>query len=225
MLFGVMTLIGNLCASQIVQAWGAFKTSAVFIVCIVIGAALWAFGAGIYPVMAAGAAIWGLGFAAATAMQQVRLIAAAPALATASVAINNTALYLGQAIGSGIGSARGELNTMSFVALAFITASFAVLWLTRFAPEQFGVRFDSDTIQLLARVFDRALEGFLKDMPGMKDEARLHSELAKYIVAIARTGERDEGRLATKSYLKLRSLQGANTNMEPSFEGEPQVRL
>jgi MFS transporter, DHA1 family, inner membrane transport protein len=215
LLFGVMTLVGNICASRLVQVWGAFKTSAVFIICIVIGAALWAFGAGLYPLMAAGAAIWGLGFAAATAMQQVRLIAAAPALATASVAINNTALYLGQAIGSGIGSVlftRGELNTMSFVALAFITASFAVLWLTRFAPEQFGVRFDSETIQLLARVFDRALEGYLKDMPAMKDQSRLHSELAKYIVAAAQTGELDEDRLATSGYLKLQSLQGGNSN-------------
>src|SRR4030081_3541332 len=40
LLFGVMTLIGNVCASRLVQAWGAFKTSAVFIACIVLGAAL-----------------------------------------------------------------------------------------------------------------------------------------------------------------------------------------
>jgi MFS transporter, DHA1 family, inner membrane transport protein len=221
LLFGVMTLIGNVSTSRLVQVWGAFKTSAVFMVCIVVGAALWAFGAGIYPLMAAGAAIWGLGFAAATAMQQVRLIAAAPALATASVAINNTALYLGQAIGSGIGSVlftRGELNTMGFAALAFITASLGVLWLTRFAPERFGVRFDSDTIQLLARVFDRALERYLKDMPVMKDETGLHSELARYIVAVAQTGELDEDRLATGGYLKLQSLQGANSNLGAPFD-------
>jgi DHA1 family inner membrane transport protein len=221
LLFGVMTLVGNVCASQLVQVWGAFKTSAVFIVCIVFGAALWAIGAGIYPLMAAGAAIWGLGFAAATAMQQVRLIAAAPALATASVAINNTVLYLGQAVGSGIGSAlfaRGRLTAMSFAALALVAAAFGILWLTRFAPERFGVRFDSDTIQLLARVFDRALERYLKNMPVVKDETRLHAELAKYIVAVAQTGERDEDRLATRGYLMLRSLQGADTDMEPAFD-------
>lgn len=102
-LFGVMTLAGNLCASRVVRRWGAFTTSAVFMACVVFGAGLWAFGAGIYPSMAAGAAIWGFGFAAVTAMQQVRLIMTAPPLATASVAINNTAL--GQAIGSAIGGA------------------------------------------------------------------------------------------------------------------------
>jgi DHA1 family inner membrane transport protein len=214
LLFGFMTLVGNICASRLVQTWGAFKTSAVSIVCIVLGAALWAFGAGTYPLMAAGAAIWGLGFAAATAMQQVRLIAAAPALATASVAINNTALYLGQAVGSGIGSvlfSRGKLNAMSFVALALVAASFGVLWLTRFAPERFGIRFDSDTIQLLARVFDQALERHLKDRPVVEAETGSHAELARYLVAVAQTGELDEDRLVTKGYLKLQSLQGAST--------------
>ena len=71
--------------------------------------------------MAAGAAIWGFGFAAVAAMQQVRLIRAAPPLATASVAINNTAVYLGQAIGAAIGGAMfaaGRLNAMGFVGLA-----------------------------------------------------------------------------------------------------------
>jgi predicted MFS family arabinose efflux permease len=137
-LFGVMTLVGNLCASRVVQPWGAFRTSAVFMACVVLGAGLWAFGAGIYPSMAAGAAIWGFGFAAVTAMQQVRLIMTAPPLATASVAINNTALYLGQAIGSGIGGAmfaREALHAMGFVGLAPVALSFGVLWLTRPAPE------------------------------------------------------------------------------------------
>jgi DHA1 family inner membrane transport protein len=137
-LFGVMTLAGNLCASRVVRRWGAFTTSAVFMACVVLGAGLWAFGAGIYPSMAAGAAIWGFGFAAVTAMQQVRLIMTAPPLATASVAINNTALYLGQAIGSGIGGAmfaREALYAMGFVGLVPVVLSFGILWFTRAAPD------------------------------------------------------------------------------------------
>ena len=46
-LFGVMTLVGNICASRVVQTWGAFRTSAVFMAFMVLGVALWAFGAGI----------------------------------------------------------------------------------------------------------------------------------------------------------------------------------
>jgi len=218
LLFGTMTLIGNVGASRLVGAWGAFKTSAVFIICIVMGAALWTFGAGTYSLMAAGAAIWGLGFAAATAMQQVRLIAAAPALATASVAINNTALYLGQAAGAGIGSllfSRGKLNDMGFVAVALVAAAFGVLWLTRLAPELFGARFDSDTIQLLARAFDRAMERFLRDAPRVNEETGLHAGLAKHLVAAAQTGELDEDRLARSGYLALRD---ANARNEPPFD-------
>jgi DHA1 family inner membrane transport protein len=209
LLFGVMTLVGNVCASQLVQRWGAFKTSAISIGCIVVGAALWAIGAGTYPLMAAGSAAWGLGFAAATAMQQVRLIAAAPMLATASVAINNTVLYLGQAIGSGIGSllfARDKLNAMGFVGFALVTLAFALLWLTRSAPELFAARFDAETVRLLARVFDRALERYLTEVPPVEDRTVLHSELARSIVAAARGGERNEDRLADQGYLKLCSL-------------------
>jgi hypothetical protein len=62
------------------------------------------------------------------------------------------------------------------------------------------------------------LERYLKNMPVVKDETRLHAELAKYIVAVAQTGERDEDRLATRGYLMLRSLQGADTDMEPAFD-------
>jgi predicted MFS family arabinose efflux permease len=137
-LFGVMTLVGNIYASRVVHGWGPFTTSAVFMACVVLGASLWAFGAGIYLPMAAGAAIWGLGFAAVSAMQQVRLIMTAPSLATASVSINNTGVYLGQAIGAGLGGAlfaRGNLHAMGFVGLAPVALSFGILWLTRGAPE------------------------------------------------------------------------------------------
>jgi predicted MFS family arabinose efflux permease len=38
-------------------------------------------------------------------MQQVRLVAAAPELASASVALNTSVLYIGQALGSAIAGA------------------------------------------------------------------------------------------------------------------------
>lgn len=139
-LFGIMAIAGNVCALRLAGELGAFKTSIVFVGCIAVGVALWAFGVGTYFSMAAGAAIWGFGFAAAGAMQQVRLIAAAPSLATASVSINNTALYLGQAIGSGISSvlfSRGHLTAVGFVALALIVAALALLWLTRTGSDSF----------------------------------------------------------------------------------------
>ncbi len=214
LLFGVMTLVGNILASRVVLFWGTYKTSAVFILCIVVGASLWAIGAGSYPLMAAGAAIWGLGFAAATAMQQVRLIAAAPSLATATVAMNNTMLYLGQAIGAGIGSAlftRGKLTAMGFASVALLGAAFCLVWLTRLTQKRHGAPYDPDTVNLLARAFDRTLEQCVGDTPAVSNEKYLHAQLAKYLVAAARAGERDEDRLAAKGYLMLKSLRHAET--------------
>lgn len=210
LLFGVMTLAGNITASQLVKSWSAFRTSAVFMACVLAGVSLWAVGTGVYTLMAVGAATWGLGFAAVSAMQQVRLIAAAPHLATASVAINNTVLYFGQALGSGIGSflfARGNLNGMGYAAVALVATGLGMLWLSRNVPEKFGGEFDFDTIQLLARAFDQALERYLGNSPTLKDEASMHAKLAKCIVASAQTGERDESLLAQNGYLMLQALR------------------
>ena len=49
------------------------------------------------------ATLWGLGNFSANSMQQVRLVNLAPALAPVSVALNTSAIYLGQFIGAGIG--------------------------------------------------------------------------------------------------------------------------
>lgn len=64
---------------------------------------VWSFGAGSLAVMAVGVAIWGMGFGATNSMQQVRTVGAAPAAASASVSLNTSVLYVGQAIGSAIG--------------------------------------------------------------------------------------------------------------------------
>ncbi len=56
-------------------------------------------------------------------MQQVRLVAAAPPLAPASVALNTSVLNVGQAIGSFVGGlfyARELLYGLGFVAMAFV---------------------------------------------------------------------------------------------------------
>jgi MFS family permease len=156
------------------------------------------------------AATWGLGFAAVSAMQQVRLIEASPHLATASVAINNTVLYFGQALGSGIGSyifSRGALDGVGYAAVALVATGLGLLLLSRNVREKFSGALDLDTVQLLARAFDLALEQYRSISPNLRNDAFLHAELARCIVAAARTGERDEGTLAKHGYLMLQSFQ------------------
>ena len=92
----------------------------------------WALSAGIYPLMAGSVALWGLGFASTNSMQQVRLVAAAPALASASVSLNTSVLYIGQAVGSAIGGvlyARDLLYGAGYVSMGFVAlALIAVIY-------------------------------------------------------------------------------------------------
>ncbi|HBK05867.1 MAG TPA: MFS transporter [Acetobacteraceae bacterium] len=128
-IYGICGFIGVVIASRIVDIWGAYKTSVLFTVLLLTGITGWALTAGVYPLMACSVAIWGLGFASTNSMQQVRLVGAAPALASASVSLNTSVLYVGQAVGSAIGGilySRDLLHgsgyaAMVFVALALIT--------------------------------------------------------------------------------------------------------
>ena len=79
-------------------------------------------------------AVWGLGFAATNSMQQVRLVAAAPPLASASVSLNTSVLYVGQAIGSAIGGllyARDLLHAAGYVAAVFVALALTLVILTK----------------------------------------------------------------------------------------------
>jgi predicted MFS family arabinose efflux permease len=133
-LFGVSGFIGNVIATRLVSTLGAFATSVVSLLCILIGLGLWSLGAGTLLAMGIGVAIWGLGFAAINSMQQARLVAAAPALGAASVSLNTSAIYVGQAIGSAIGGilfARGMLAALGYAAMAFVALGLGLLAATR----------------------------------------------------------------------------------------------
>jgi predicted MFS family arabinose efflux permease len=132
--YGIFGFIGIAIATRIVDAWGAWKTSVLFTVLMLLGVTGWAFSAGIYPLMAASVAIWGLGFASTNSMQQVRLVGAAPALASASVSLNTSVLYVGQAVGSAIGGllyARDWPYASGYVAAAFVALALTVVIITK----------------------------------------------------------------------------------------------
>jgi predicted MFS family arabinose efflux permease len=136
-LYGIFGFVGIAIATRIVDSWGAWKTSVLFTVLLLTGVAGWALSAGAYALMAASVAVWGLGFASTNSMQQVRLVGAAPALASASVSLNTSVLYVGQAIGSAIGGllfAREWLYCAGYVATALVAAALAVVIITRPRP-------------------------------------------------------------------------------------------
>lgn len=135
--YGVCGFVGIAIATRIVDSWGAWKTSVLFTVLLLTGMAGWALSAGIYPLMTAAVAIWGLGFASANSMQQVRLVGAAPPLASASVSLNTSVLYVGQATGSAIGGflyAHDLLHAAGYVGAAFLVLALAMVIVTRPTP-------------------------------------------------------------------------------------------
>lgn len=124
-IYGVMGFIGNIIASRVVDTWGAYRTSLTMMSLLLFGITMWALGAGIVPVMLASMIPWGFAFASTNSMQQVRLAGAAPLFASASVSLNTSGLYIGQAIGSGIGGALFAHEM--YYAIGYVGVGFLVL--------------------------------------------------------------------------------------------------
>jgi DHA1 family inner membrane transport protein len=133
-IFGIAGVVGNAIATRLVTTLKPWGTSLAALVSVFVGFALWSFGTPMLPVMGAGMVCWGLGFAAINSMQQARLVAAAPALSSASVSLNTSGIYVGQAIGSGLGGvlfAHDLPRALGFAAMAFGAAALVVLIFTR----------------------------------------------------------------------------------------------
>jgi len=133
-IYGVCGFLGVVIATRIVDTWGPYRTSLLFTCLLLAGITGWALSAGTIALMAVAVAIWGLGFASTNSMQQVRLVAAAPQLASATVALNTSVLYVGQAVGSAIGGllfARELLHPLGFVAVGFVVLALVLVILTR----------------------------------------------------------------------------------------------
>jgi DHA1 family inner membrane transport protein len=139
-IYGVMGFVGNVLASRVVDSWGGYRTSLTTMSLMLVGIAVWALGAGIVPAMMVSVTLWGFSFASANSMQQVRLAGAAPLFASASVSLNTSALYIGQAIGSGIGGvlfARELYFAIGYVGVGFVGLALAAVVASRRAgPRQ-----------------------------------------------------------------------------------------
>jgi DHA1 family inner membrane transport protein len=131
-LFGVSGFVGNVAATQIVRSIGATNTALGFLLAMSLGMAIWTFGNGWLAAMAVGVIFWGLGFAAFNSMQQARLIFAAPEASAATIALNTSCIYVGQAVGSALGGVLFALGAPAATGPAATLVSFtslAIFWL------------------------------------------------------------------------------------------------
>lgn len=102
-IYGAAGIIGNGVASGVVARAGLDRTVHVLFALILFGMLLIGFSFGSMWVFVLGLVSWGVGSFASNSLQQARLVAIDPTLAGASVALNTSAVYLGQAVGAATG--------------------------------------------------------------------------------------------------------------------------
>jgi predicted MFS family arabinose efflux permease len=124
--YGMAGLVGAALGSRLATRIGPPNLQFLCLAIMAVGLAGWALVAHDYKLAVVAVFVWGLGFAAAVSMQQARLIAVAPALASASVAFNTSFLYLGQAMGASVGArliAANADEALGWVGCAFMLAA------------------------------------------------------------------------------------------------------
>ena len=101
--FGAVGVVGNVLAARFIDRAGAANVVMAAMLCMLAAHLLWPWSAGSLYLYFAVMFLWGLGCFSANSAQQARLAALAPQQASVSVALNSSALYLGQAVGPVIG--------------------------------------------------------------------------------------------------------------------------
>ncbi|WP_394778231.1 MFS transporter [Undibacterium sp.] len=122
--FGVTGVLGNLLASRFMDRLGTTQVGQYAMGSMLIALAFWPLARDSLGITVLLILFWGLGCFALNGVQQARLVEMAPALAPASVSLNSSAIYLGQALGALTGGAMisaGHLADLSIVG-AVLTA-------------------------------------------------------------------------------------------------------
>jgi predicted MFS family arabinose efflux permease len=142
--FGAFGLLGNLVLSRYIDQIGAARAVLFLLGAIALSLLLWPLGRlGLWQ-QALVLIPWAIGCFAGNSAQQARLVQHAPELASATVALNTSALYAGQALGSALGGmmiARGQMLHLHEVGLVLMGLAMALsVWAARraaaTAPDQ-----------------------------------------------------------------------------------------
>ncbi len=125
---GIGGLLGNLVSVRLIRRVGAttvaYKCNGISAVVMVLWPFLAMWTAAIYVAQF----VWSLGSAGFPAVQQARLVAVAPMLAAATIALNSSMTYLGGSIGATIGASAWNVvapRFMPWVGLIFVLAALA----------------------------------------------------------------------------------------------------
>jgi len=134
MWFGAFGLVGNVVLTRVVDRVGPNAAVTVAMALIAASLALWPLGVGLIS-MGLVLVPWALGCFSSNSAQQARLGQAAPALAPALMALNTSAIYVGQAAGAASGGwliAHTGYTVLNWAGLAWLAAAIVVsMWAGR----------------------------------------------------------------------------------------------
>ncbi len=112
-LYGTAATLGNIAATRLIARIGAAGSALIALLSMSLGLLLWGAGADSLTAVVIAAMLWGLGTFATNSIQQARLAGLAPEVASASIALNTSAIYLGQAAGSALGGGMIKVSMLS----------------------------------------------------------------------------------------------------------------
>jgi MFS transporter, DHA1 family, inner membrane transport protein len=127
--YGLAGVVGSTIAAAAIDRLGGPRTTRMSLVFVMLGLLVWSLSGASVLLAALGLAIWGSGGGPAIAAQQARLIAADPMAASATVALNTSLLYAGQAIGTALGGwtlSNGHAGWSGVVAVTLIAIALLV---------------------------------------------------------------------------------------------------
>lgn len=131
--FGAFGITGNAWISRAIGGIGADRAVGRSLALMLAGLCAWTTAAAApalaWPMLLLAIALWGLGCFAANSAQQARLVAIAPPLASASIALNTSSIYAGQAVGAAVGGAflgTVGMGALPPVATALLAATLAL---------------------------------------------------------------------------------------------------
>ncbi len=139
LIVGGLGVIGNFIGARVAGRFGIAPTIGVALSLMAAGLAVIGIGYGNLALFLLGGSLWGLGGFASNSLQQSRLVALAPMLASATVALNTSVVYLGQSLGTAAGGrlVDGQTHLMPWAAAGFMLAALALsLLASRMAEER-----------------------------------------------------------------------------------------
>ena len=122
-IFGIAGVLGNYLATMAIGRFGVDRAILVSLLFLIAGVGMFGVFFGTYALACLACFVWGLGTFSSNSLQQSRLVGIAPALAAATVALNTSAVYLGQSVGAATGGfviKNGISANIVWMALVFL---------------------------------------------------------------------------------------------------------